>query len=46
VSTTGSPNILLIIADDLGQDVVNVTGTGATKAMQVETNDSNHWTYL
>jgi hypothetical protein len=39
VSTTGSPNILLIIADDLGQDVVNVTGTGATKAMQVETND-------
>jgi arylsulfatase A-like enzyme len=40
VSTKGqNPNILLIIADDLGQDVVNVTGSGTTRAMQVHTYD-------
>lgn len=33
------PNILLIIADDLGQDVVNITGAGAARAIEVVTND-------
>ena len=34
-----SPNVLLLIADDLGQDVVNITGSGATRAIEVHTND-------
>ncbi len=33
-----SPNILLIIADDLGQDVVNFP-SGTPRAMEVHTND-------
>lgn len=35
MSTSWRPNILLIIADDLGSDVVNITGSGATRTMQV-----------
>lgn len=38
---TKTPNILLIIADDLGKSNVNVTGTGATRAMEVHTIDSS-----
>jgi len=34
----GSPNILLIIADDLGQDVVNIAGSGV-RTMEVHTHD-------
>jgi len=39
MSISGNPNILLIIADDLGQDVVNIAGSGANRRMQVVTND-------
>lgn len=39
MSTTGNPNILLIIAGDLGRDVVNITDTGVNRRMQVITND-------
>jgi arylsulfatase A-like enzyme len=35
MSTSWRPNILLIIADDLGKDVVNITGSGASRTMQV-----------
>jgi len=35
-----TPNILLIIADDLGQDVVSMTGSDATRAIEVHTIDS------
>jgi hypothetical protein len=45
MSTQGSPNILLIIADDLGKDVVEVTGSGTSRAMQVHTNDGTNDIY-
>ena len=35
MSTAWPPNILLIIADDLGRDVVDITGTGATRTFNV-----------
>jgi arylsulfatase A-like enzyme len=34
-----TPNILLIIADDLGQDVVSIKGSGRMRTMRVHTND-------
>jgi arylsulfatase B len=39
------PNILLIIADDLGLDVVNITGSGTNRAMQVHTHDGDDHIY-
>lgn len=40
MSTSGNPNILLIIADDLGRDVVRITGAGGNRRMQVVTYDA------
>ncbi len=37
----GNPNILLIIADDLGKDLVDITGTGFDRTMRVITNDGS-----
>jgi arylsulfatase A-like enzyme len=46
MSTQGqTPNILLIIADDLGQDLVNITGSGTKRVMQVYTNDGTNDIY-
>lgn len=39
-TNTTTPNTLLIIADDLGESTVNVTGSGATRAMEVHTVNS------
>ncbi len=41
MSITGYPNILLIIADDLGKDAVSITDSGASRKMQVVTNDGS-----
>ncbi|MDH5739978.1 MAG: sulfatase-like hydrolase/transferase [Nitrospira sp.] len=32
-----NPNILLLIADDLGKDLISITGSGAGRSMQVRT---------
>jgi len=37
----GSPNILLIVADDLGKDLVSVGGSGSSRSMSVKTNDGS-----
>jgi len=39
MSTEGNPNILLIIADDLGHDMVRVRGNGANRRLQIANND-------
>lgn len=36
-----TPNVLLIIADDLGHDVVRITGSGTSRAAEVHTNDGS-----
>jgi len=42
VATQAStPNILLLIADDLGEGNTNITGSGTSRAIQVHTIDSS-----
>lgn len=38
---SATPNILLIIADDLGESVVNIAGSGATRTIEVHTVDNS-----
>src|SRR5262245_49480665 len=39
MSVSGHPNICLCILDDVGKDVIQVTGAGASRKVQVVTND-------
>ena len=38
---TGTPNILLLIADDLGEGSITITGAGLTRAIEVHSIDIN-----
>ena len=40
-SASGKPNILFMIADDLGQDLVQESGVGSTRILEVVTCDEN-----
>jgi hypothetical protein len=40
-TNSATPNILLIIADDLGESTVTIAGSGATRTIEVHTVDSS-----